>query len=60
MDDKLRMVDYKNIRGLGHCRATLPVLDFLFLNVLCNNNKIPLGLSHFEGILLYAVECTPS
>lgn len=57
------MVDYKYIRSLGHwlhCRATVPVLDFLFLNVLCDKNKILFGLSHSEGILLHAVECNPN
>lgn len=42
------------------CRATVPVLDFLFLNILCNKNKILLGLSHSEGILLCGAEWNPS
>lgn len=52
-----------NIQGANnwlHCRATIPVLDFLFLNILCNKNKILLGLSHSEGILLHGAEWNPS
>lgn len=57
------MGDYNYSRGLGHglhCRDTVPVLNFPVLNVLCVKHRIPFGLSHTEGILLYAVEYNPN